>query len=234
MTPRLRLQPEAVGLGMTSQRVRDRLVERLRDGAANGQGIADERVLNVIRMLPRHLFVDEVLASRAYEDTALPIGHGQTISQPWVVARMTEAVLQVAPKTVLEVGTGSGFITACLARLAREVVSLERHADLADAARARVQAQGVSNAQVLNVDAFAWDGTAGFDMICANGAVDEIPPAFLRWLNPGGRMFVVRGRSPAMEAVLLHRDVNGSRAESLFETDLPYLAGAAPVPAFAL
>ncbi|HRF83323.1 MAG TPA: protein-L-isoaspartate O-methyltransferase, partial [Pseudoxanthomonas sp.] len=90
MTPRMRLQPEAVGLGMTSQRVRDRLVERLREGSATGQGIADERVLNVIRTLPRHLFVDEVLASRAYEDTALPIGHGQTISQPYIVALMTQ------------------------------------------------------------------------------------------------------------------------------------------------
>ena len=93
MTARMRLQPQAVGQGMTSQRVRDRLVERLREGSATGQGITDEHVLNVIRTLPRHLFVDEVLASRAYEDTALPIGHGQTISQPWVVARMTEVLL---------------------------------------------------------------------------------------------------------------------------------------------
>ncbi len=104
MSPRLRLQPEAVGIGMTSQRVRDRLVDRLREA-----GIVDEPTLNAIRVVPRHLFIDEALASRAYEDTALPIGHGQTISQPWVVARMTEAVLQVAPKRVLEVGTGSGY-----------------------------------------------------------------------------------------------------------------------------
>ena len=90
---RLRLQPEAIGVGMTSQRVRDRLIERLRDGAHPGGGITDERVLNAIRTVPRHLFVDEALATRAYEDTALPIGHGQTISQPWVVARMTEALL---------------------------------------------------------------------------------------------------------------------------------------------
>ena len=92
MTPRLRLQPEAVGMGMTSQRVRDRLVERLREA-----GIVDERVLNAIRTLPRHLFVDEALATRAYEDTALPIGHSQTISQPWVVARMTEVLLENSP-----------------------------------------------------------------------------------------------------------------------------------------
>ena len=105
MTPRLRLQPEAIGVGMTSQRVRDRLIERLR-----GNGIGDERVLNAIRTVPRHLFVDEALATRAYEDTALPIGHGQTISQPWVVARMTEALFTDghAPMRVLEIGTGSG------------------------------------------------------------------------------------------------------------------------------
>ena len=143
-------------------------------------------------------------------------------------------LLPAAHESVLEIGTGSGYLTACLGRLAREVVSLERHADLADAARSRLAAQGISNARVVTTDAFAWDDTRSFDVVCVTGAVGEIPPAFLRWLNPGGRMFVVHGRSPAMEAVLLHRDVNGSRAESLFETDLPYLAGAAPVPAFAL
>ncbi|WP_441005130.1 protein-L-isoaspartate O-methyltransferase family protein, partial [Novilysobacter viscosus] len=112
MSVRLRLQPEAIGSGMTSQRVRDRLVERLRSN-----DITDERVLNAIRTIPRHLFVDEALATRAYEDTALPIGHGQTISQPWVVAKMTQALLepqpgQAAPSRVLEIGTGSGYQAA--------------------------------------------------------------------------------------------------------------------------
>lgn len=103
MTASMRLKPEAIGMGMTSQRVRDRLIERLRSN-----GIRDERVLNAIRTVPRHLYVDEALATRAYEDTALPIGHGQTISQPWVVAKMTEAILDGAtPKKVLEIGTGS-------------------------------------------------------------------------------------------------------------------------------
>ena len=125
MSPRLRLQPEAVGIGMTSQRVRDRLVDRLREA-----GIVDEPTLNAIRVVPRHLFIDEALASRAYEDTALPIGHGQTISQPWVVARMTEAVLQVAPKRVLEVGTGSGYQAAILGALGLEVYTVERIGDL--------------------------------------------------------------------------------------------------------
>ena len=127
MTARLRLQPEAVGLGMTSQRVRDRLIERLRSN-----GIHDERVLNAIRTVPRHLFVDEALATRAYEDTALPIGHGQTISQPWVVAKMTEALFAdgAQPHKVLEVGTGSGYQGAILAALGLEVYTVERIGEL--------------------------------------------------------------------------------------------------------
>src|SRR5690606_10758964 len=132
MTPRLRLQPEALGIGMTSQRVRDRLVDRLRE-----VGIASEPGLHAVRVVPRHLFIDEALASRAYEDTALPIGHGQTISQPWVVARMTEAVLAVEPKTVLEVGTGSGYQAAILAALGLEVYTVERIGDLLRQARKR-------------------------------------------------------------------------------------------------
>lgn len=139
MTPRLRLQPESVGIGMTSQRVRDRLVERLRES-----GIQDEATLNAVRTVPRHLFIDEALASRAYEDTALPIGHGQTISQPWVVARMTEAVLQVAPKKVLEVGTGSGYQGAILAALGLEVYTVERIGDLLRQARKRFRHLGMN------------------------------------------------------------------------------------------
>ena len=139
MTPRLRLQPEALGVGMTSQRVRDRLIERLRDN-----GIADERVLNAIRTVPRHLFVDEALATRAYEDTALPIGHSQTISQPWVVARMTEALLQESvPKKVLEIGTGSGYQAAILAALGLEVYTVERIGDLLRQARKRLRQLGM-------------------------------------------------------------------------------------------
>src|SRR5690606_7685570 len=123
MTARMRLQPEAVGMGMTGQRVRDRLIDRLREGGSGAVPIRDERVLNAIRTVPRHLFVDEALAARAYEDNALPIGHGQTISQPWVVARMTEAVLRDGPARVLEIGTGSGYQAAVLAALGLEVAT---------------------------------------------------------------------------------------------------------------
>jgi hypothetical protein len=123
--------PASRGLGMTSQRARDRLVERLQ-----AEGIKDRRVLDVIRQLPRHLFIDEALASRAYEDTALPIGQGQTISQPWVVARMTEALIEHGmPKRVLEIGTGSGYQCAVLAQLVEKVYTVERIEELLRNAR---------------------------------------------------------------------------------------------------
>ena len=132
-------------------------------------------------------------------------------------------------------GTGSGFITACLGRLAREVVSIERHADFADAARARLSALRLAgNVRIEHADAFAWNSERRFDAVCVTGAVDAIPAHFRDWLRPGGRMFVVHGRSPVMEAVLVRNDVNGARIESLFETDLPYLVGAAHVPTFEL
>ncbi|HZV38024.1 MAG TPA: protein-L-isoaspartate(D-aspartate) O-methyltransferase, partial [Pseudoxanthomonas sp.] len=165
MMSKLRLQPEAVGLGMTSQRVRDRLVQRLRDN-----GIANENVLNAIRTVPRHLFIDEALASRAYEDTALPIGHSQTISQPWVVARMTEALLQNSPKKVLEVGTGSGYQAAVLAVLGMEVYTVERIGDLLRQARKRFRTLGL-NVRTKHDDGRAgWPEHAPFDAIIVTAA----------------------------------------------------------------
>ena len=143
-------------------------------------------------------------------------------------------LLPAATESVLVIGAGSGYLTACLARLAREVVGIERHADLAEAAQARLAAQDFGNAAVRAVDAFEWNPGRSFDVICVTGAVATIPARFVEWLNPAGRMFVVHGQSPAMEAALVHRTVNDSRVESLFETDLPYLAGAEPVPAFTL
>jgi len=190
MTPRLRLQPEAVGVGMTSQRVRDRLVERLRDSASNGQGIADERVLNVIRTLPRHLFVDEVLASRAYEDTALPIGHGQTISQPWVVARMTELARNGRDLTdVLEIGTGCGYQTAILAHVAKHVFSVERIGALVAKAK-----RNLTSLKLVNVSLKHGDGShdlkeaLAVDAIVVTAGATLVPTALLRYLKPGGRM----------------------------------------------
>jgi protein-L-isoaspartate(D-aspartate) O-methyltransferase len=121
-----------------------------------------------------------------------------------------------------------------MGRLAREVVSLERHADLADAARARLAAHGAGNVNVIAADAFSWESTRRFAAICVTGAVSSIPSRFVEWLQPNGRMFIVRGQSPAMEAVLLRNQSGSPRIESLFETDIPYLAGAAPAPTFEL
>ena len=205
MSQRLRLQPEAVGIGMTSQRVRDRLVERLRES-----GIADEATLNAIRVVPRHLFIDEALASRAYEDTALPIGHGQTISQPWVVARMTEAVLQSAPKKVLEVGTGSGYQAAVLAELAAEVHTIERHAALAERARAALGAAGYERV-VVHVG----DGTLGdpehapFGAIAVAAAAPDVPPSLYEQLEPNGRLVVPVGGRRGQELMLVVRSPEG-------------------------
>ena len=196
--------------------------------------VLDARVLDTIATLPREAFVPQAVRSLAYADTALPLAHGETMMKPVLEGRTLQSLLPQSQESVLEIGTGSGYLTACLAHLSREVVSLERHPDLADAARARLSAQGIANAEVITADALAWTTDRSFDAICVTGAVDRIPARFTDWLKPGGRLFVVRGRSPAMEAVLVHRDVNGLRTESLFETDLPYLAGAAPAPAFAL
>ena len=137
---------------------------------------------------------------------------------------------------VLEIGTGSGFAAACMGRLARTVTTLERHGDLAEAARSRLAARGLeANIDVVVADALSWDaGGRRFDAVCVTGAVATLPPRFLEWLRPGGRLFVVRGIAPAMEAVLLRPADDGPQAESLFETELPYLAGAGPVPRFEL
>ena len=196
--------------------------------------VLDMRVLDTIGSVPREAFVPEALRALAYADTALPLGDGETMMKPVLEGRALQALLPQAEESVLEIGTGSGYLTACLAHLAREVVSIERHADLAEAARARLAAQGIGNARIDTADALSWDNAQQFDAICVGAAVESLPPRFLEWLKPGGRLFVVQGRSPAMEATLVHREVNGSRTESLFETDLPYLAGTAPRPEFTL
>ena len=214
MTPRLRLQPEAVGSGMTSQRVRDRLVERLRDGAANGQGIADERVLNVIRMLPRHLFVDEVLASRAYEDTALPIGHGQTISQPWVVARMTELLLENAPSKVLEVGTGSGYQAAVLGALGLEVYTVERIGELLRQARKRFRTLGMNIRSKHDDGRVGWPEHAPYDAIIVTAGAPAVVPALVEQLRPGGVLVAPVGGSGSQALVRLLRREDGSVEET--------------------
>ena len=196
--------------------------------------VLDTRVLNVLLRMPREAYAPDAHRALAYADIALPLAHGESMMKPVVEGRELQALALDGTEDVLDIGTGSGFLAACLGRLARSVTSIERHADLAAQAQATLLVQGATNVSVTHADAFAWTPDRQFDAIAVGGAVDAIPDRFLGWLRPGGRMFIVRGRAPAMEAVLVHADVNGARLESLFETDLAYLAGAAPVPAFAL
>lgn len=204
MISRLRLQPADVGMGMTSQRVRDRLIERLR-----GNGIVDERVLNAIRTVPRHQFVDEALATRAYEDTALPIGHGQTISQPWVVAKMTEALLETAPKKVLEIGTGSGYQAAVLAALGIEVHTVERIGELLRTARKRFRALGLHVRSKHDDGRIGWPEEAPFDGIIVTAAGPALVEALTTQLATGGTLVAPVGGSGGQSLLRLRKDAEG-------------------------
>jgi protein-L-isoaspartate(D-aspartate) O-methyltransferase len=187
------------GIGMTSQRTRDRLIQRLRE-----EGIRDERVLEAMRNVPRHLFVDEALATRAYEDTALPIGQGQTISQPYIVALMTQTLLAGGRlKKVLEVGTGSGYQTAVLAQLVDEIYTVERIEPLMKLARKRLRELGCRNVHTkLSDGSWGWKEHAPYDGIIVTAAPAEVPPALLEQLAPGGRLIIPVG-GPAMQELLL-------------------------------
>ena len=185
------------GIGMTSARTRERLLQRLRDN-----GIHDETVLAALSKVPRHLFVDEALASRAYEDTALPIGHNQTISQPYIVARMTEQLFANGARRVLEIGTGCGYQTAILCELAREVYSVERLAPLHQSARRVLQELGYRNFRLKLGDGSAgWPEYAPYDGILVTAAAADVPMALLGQLAPGGQLVIPVG-APARQELL--------------------------------
>ncbi len=205
---------------MTSQRTRERLLQQLR-----AEGIRNERVLAVLRDVPRHLFIDEALASRAYENTALPIGFGQTISQPYIVARMTEALLENAkPKRVLEIGTGSGYQTAVLASLVEEVYTVERLEPLMKLARKRLREMGYRNVQAkLAAVGIGWPQHAPYDGILVTAAPQELPPALLEQLAPGGCLIAPVG-GPAMQELRLVR-----RTDTGFEHERLGLANFVPL-----
>ena len=178
------------GIGMTSQRTRERLIQRLMD-----QGITRFEVLEAIRSVPRHLFVDEALAHRSYEDTALPIGYGQTLSQPYVVARMSElALAQGRPKKVLELGSGSGYQTAILASLVDEICAIERIKPLLERARKQLRALRVRNVRLRHGDGLdGWASEAPFDLIRGAAAPEHLPTQLLEQLAPGGRLILPVG-----------------------------------------
>jgi protein-L-isoaspartate(D-aspartate) O-methyltransferase len=202
---------DCVGIGMTSQRTRLRMVERLRE-----KGIRDERVLAAMGAVPRHLFVDEALASRAYEDTALPIGFSQTISQPYVVARMLESLIgdNAKPGRVLEVGTGCGYQAAVLAQLAREVYSVERIRALLERARANLRGLRLSNLRLTHGDGnLGLQEAAPFDAIVVAAAARAVPQALLQQLAQGGRMVLplktAQAARGAQRLALLERGARG-------------------------
>jgi protein-L-isoaspartate(D-aspartate) O-methyltransferase len=213
------------GIGMTSARTRDRLVQRLREG-----GISNLAVLERIRNVPRHIFVDEALGSRAYEDVALPIGYGQTISQPYIVARMTEALLEGGQAdNVLEVGTGCGYQTAVLAPLVKQLYTIERIEPLLVRARERLKELGIRNVRFRHGDgAMGWPSHAPYDGILVAAAPLTVPEALLKQLKVGGRLIVPIGPEGEQQLVRFTRREQRVERESLGAVAfVPLLGGTA-------
>ncbi|EXJ16827.1 Protein-L-isoaspartate O-methyltransferase [Imhoffiella purpurea] len=219
----LMAEPFDLGIGMTSRRTRERLIGRLSEA-----GIHSQEVLQVMRHLPRHLFVDEALASRAYEDSALPIGHGQTISQPYTVALMTQALIaRGRPDTVLEIGTGSGFQTAVLASLVRRVYSVERVRELLDRAQERLVALKMRNIRLRHGDgAQGWREYAPFQGIMVTAAPRGVPRMLAEQLAPGGVMVMPIGEESQQMLVRVVRGEDGFEQEILDSASfVPLLSG---------
>jgi protein-L-isoaspartate(D-aspartate) O-methyltransferase len=192
--------------------------------------VLDGRVLDVLRQVRREDFVPPAHRQLAFADLNLPLGHGEVMMKPVIEGRVLQALALKAADRVLEIGTGSGFLTACLAKLAAEVTSVDIHADFTATAGERLKAAGIANVQLLTGEAVdGWQPQGSFDAVVVTGAVYRIPDRFLGWLKPGGRLLAVRGESPVQQVMLLTHEGNGRyREESLFETDLPYLAHAEP------
>jgi protein-L-isoaspartate(D-aspartate) O-methyltransferase len=207
-----KLHVENRGIGMTSQGTRDRLVQTLRN-----EGIRDERVLKAITQVPRHKFVDEALSSRAYENTALPIGQSQTISQPWIVACMTEALLDGgSPDKVLEVGTGSGYQAAILSHLVPTVFTVERIDELLKLARRRFHSLRLNNIYMRYADGhLGWPSQAPFDGIMVTAAAQSVPKDLLDQLKLGGLLVIPIEKNGQQRLVSIRRTEDGFE-----ETDL--------------
>ncbi|MFC0709254.1 protein-L-isoaspartate(D-aspartate) O-methyltransferase [Azorhizophilus paspali] len=203
------------GIGMTSQRTRERLIQRLYE-----EGLSSSPVLEVIRRTPRHLFVDEALAHRAYEDTALPIGHNQTISQPYMVGRMTELLLGGDRlDKVLEIGTGSGYQTAVLVQLVERVFSVERIQALQARAKERLLELNLRNVVFRWGDGWeGWPALAPYNGIMVTAAASDIPSALLNQLAPGGRLVIPVGSGAKQQLFLIVREPDGGFRRHALET----------------
>ena len=196
--------------------------------------VLDPRVLDVLHVLPREDFVPIEQRNLAYTDISLPLGHDEVMMKPILEGRLLQALDLNSQDDVLEIGTGSGFVTACLANLAREVVSIDIHADFIEQAKQKLLAAGLRNVRLECADALSWQNDRRFDAIAVTAAVTEIPEIFGQWLKPNGRMFIIRGNSPVQEALRVTHRGESLHEESLFETDVPYLRGAEPKPSFTL
>ena len=223
------------GIGMTSRRTRNRLVDRLRSG-----GIDDERVLDAIASVPRHIFIDEALAHLAYEDTALPIGHSQTISQPYIVAAMTAAVLSCGrrrkplqrrgadvPRKVLEIGTGSGYQTAVLATLVQNVYSVERIGALLGRARERLRALSIRNVHLKHADGnLGWPGAAPFDAVLVTAGASHVPDALMEQMADGAPLVIPVGSGEVQQLKVFERNGDAWRQRTLEDVRfVPMLRG---------
>ena len=213
------------GIGMTSERTRDRLVQRLRE-----QGITDERVLEVMRSTPRHIFLDEALSHRAYEDCALPIGFEQTLSQPYIVARMTELLLADGiPEKVLEIGTGSGYQTAVLAQLVPQVFTVERIRPLQEKARQRMRMLKLRNVNYRHADGYAgWSAAAPFHAILASAAPVDIPSKFIEQLAPNGLLVLPVGKNVQELQIVRKKDTGIETSSVEAVRFVPLKAGLSP------
>lgn len=198
--------------------------------------VLNARVLATLGRIHREDFVARAHRQIAFADLCLPLGHGEVMMKPVIEGRLLQALELQPDEEVLEIGTGSGFLTACLADLAGQVLSVDMHQDFIDAAGERLLAAGIHNARLQVAEAvLEWEPSRHFDAVVVTGAVAQIPERFLQWLKPRGRLFVVHGKSPAQQAVLLTREDDGRMGrEGLLETDLPYLKHAAPITRFAL